>query len=159
MGIGHKFRLAIMGWAIVAASSGAAFACNPDRATISGDFGRATFSVQVADTTATRAKGLMHVETLPTLSGMLFVYEAPKPVSFWMRNTLIPLDMLFAGSDGTILRIHPDAIPLDETVINGGENVQFVLEINGGLASRLGIKEGDTLEHPAIFENVGRRCE
>jgi uncharacterized membrane protein (UPF0127 family) len=139
--------------------SGAAQAeCRDDRVTVFGDFGQASFTVRVADDPAERAQGLMHVEAMATLEGMLFVYEAPQPASFWMENTLIPLDMLFAGADGTITAIHENAVPLDRTPIPGGDTVQFVLEINGGLAARLGIEPGDVLQHPAIGDAAARPC-
>ena len=133
-------------------------ACSIDRVTVFGDFGRANFNVTVADTPETKSKGLMHVEKLAMLEGMLFVYDAPQHATFWMRNTLIPLDMLFASADGTIKRIHANAVPLDETVIDGGQDIQFVLEINGGFASRLGIMEGDILQHPALGDESILPC-
>jgi uncharacterized membrane protein (UPF0127 family) len=127
--------------------------------TIEGDFGRASFSVTVADDDQERSRGLMFVEEMPTMTGMLFVYESPRRASFWMRNTLIPLDMLFADETGTITRIHENAVPLDETPIDGGEGVQFVLEINGGLAARLGIAEGDAMQHPAFGPDAVLTCD
>jgi uncharacterized membrane protein (UPF0127 family) len=140
--------------------AGAALAtCSEDRVTVTGDFGRANFSVTVADDNAERSRGLMFVEEMPTMTGMLFVYETPRRASFWMRNTLIPLDMLFADPTGRITRIHENAVPLDETSIDGGEGVQFVLEINGGLAARLGIEEGDVMQHPAFGEVAAAPCE
>lgn len=108
------------------------------------------FRVEVADTPESRAQGLMFRESMPRFSGMLFVYEAPGPVAFWMRNTLIPLDMLFFDPSGLLTHVHANARPLDETPIPGGENVLYVLEINGGLAETLGIAEGAVLRHPAI---------
>lgn len=115
--------------------------------------------MSVADTPEERNRGLMFVDEMSMGTGMLFVYDTPSFASFWMRNTLIPLDMLFAGPDGTVTRIHANAVPLDETPIAGGENVQFVLEINGGLAARLGIEEGAILQHPAIpQETAARPC-
>lgn len=134
----------------VAVMGSAAAACGPDRVEISGAWGRAAFRVALADTPEARAQGLMFVEAMPLSEGMLFVYDTPRPASFWMRNTLIPLDIIFAGSDGVITRVHPNAVPLDETPIPGGEAVQFVLEINGGLAARIGISPGDQLRHPII---------
>lgn len=112
------------------------------------------FSVEVADTDAERAQGLMHRETLPKSSGMLFVYETPRRAGFWMKNTLIPLDMIFADVTGLVTRVHENAKPLDTTSIDGGENVAFVLEINGGLAKRLGITEGWALRHAAIDQTT-----
>lgn len=136
-------------WALVSTSA-LAQGCAPDRVMVSGAWGRAVFSVTVVDTAETRAQGLMHVEEMPTMAGMLFVYDAPHRAGFWMRNTLIALDMMFAGPDGTIQRVHENARPLDETVIDGGDGVQYVLEINGGLARRFGIGAGDRLHHPQI---------
>ena len=124
--------------------------CADDKVSVKGDWGQATFTVAVADDIQERAQGLMHVESMPTLVGMLFVYDAPQSVSFWMKNTLIPLDMLFVGADGEIMKIHENAVPGDLTPIPGGDNIQFVLEINGGLSSRLGIAEGDMMQHPSF---------
>lgn len=136
--------------ALLLAAGPAAAECAPDRVTIEGGFGRAGFQVQVADEPAEWRQGLMGVPSMGTLQGMLFVYDEPGPRSFWMANTLIPLDILFADASGTITRVHENAVPLDETSIPGGEEVQFVLEVNGGLAARLGIAAGDRMAHPAI---------
>lgn len=132
--------------------------CADDRITIRGDFGQATFTIDVADDARERAQGLMFVEELPLLSGMLFIYEQPQSVSFWMKNTLIPLDMLFASPTGEILHIHENAIPGDTTSISGGEGVQMVLEINGGLSSRLGIAAGDVMQHPSFGTDAILPC-
>lgn len=121
---------------------------------ISGEFGTAAFSIAIADEPQERAQGLMHVEALPQFSGMLFIYEAPQSASFWMRNTLIPLDMLFADEDGVIRHIHANAVPLDETPIYGGEDIKYVLEINGGLSKKLGLDLGDQLSHAALEVDV-----
>ncbi|MEQ6203758.1 DUF192 domain-containing protein [Sulfitobacter sp. HNIBRBA2951] len=130
-------------------------ACPTDRVSISGGFGKAQFGVDVADDDATRATGLMHVENLPMSRGMLFVYPRPQPLSFWMRNTLIELDMLFLDSFGVIRHIHHRAQPGDETVISPGKlPLLGALEINGGLAKRLGIKVGDVLRHPAFVSTA-----
>jgi uncharacterized membrane protein (UPF0127 family) len=137
---------------------GAAAQCSPDRVTLKGGFGQANFTVDIADDPQERAQGLQGVESMPTLQGMLFVYDAPGPASFWMENTLIPLDMLFAGADGTITAIHENARPLDRTPIPGGDAVQYVLEINGGLARRLGIEVGDVMQHPAIGPGAALPC-
>ena len=79
--------------------------------------------------------------------GMIFPYDPPQPVAFWMRNTLIPLDMIFVRADGRIARI-ATARPLDETPVPAGEPVAAVLESAGGRAAELGISEGDTVEWP-----------
>ena len=154
----HRLIAAISALVLVG-SAARADVCAPDRVAVIGDFGRASFTVDVADDDAERSQGLMHVDQMPRFSGMLFVYPSPRPANFWMRNTLIPLDMIFAGPDGAILTVHPNAVPLDETVIAGGDGVQFVLEINGGMAARLGIEVGDALQHPMITEKPLHGCE
>lgn len=134
----------------VAFGSDAAAACRVDRVELRGPFGSAAFTVEVADDAAERARGLMFREKLPVSSGMLFVYERPQPVSFWMENTLIPLDMIFADAEGRVTKVHENAVPRDRTPIPGEGDVLVVLEINGGLARAIGIAEGAELRHPAI---------
>lgn len=125
--------------------------CSPARVSIKGEFGTAAFNVDVADTDATRARGLMHVAEMPLSRGMLFVYDRPQRMGFWMRNTLIELDMLFVDTNGVIQHIHHRAQPHDETVITPGpQRLKAALEINGGLARRLGISVGDRMHHPAF---------
>ena len=131
---------------------GACAACAPDVVELRGPSGQQRFTVEVADDGAERAQGLMFRESMPSSAGMLFVYEEPQAVSFWMKNTLIPLDMIFADETGRVTRVHSNAIPGDTTPIQGGEGVRFVLEINGGLAARMGIAEGSELRHPAIAQ-------
>lgn len=129
---------------------GAAPACRADTVFLRGDFGVARFTVDVAATHRERSRGLMHVESLPSDRGMLFVYPSPRRVSFWMKNTLIPLDMIFADRRGVVTKVHARAVPGDTTAIPGGRGVQYVLEINGGLAGSLGIAPGAQLRHPSI---------
>lgn len=142
-------------------SAGVASAnCDDSHVDLKGDWGTARFSVEIADTDAERAQGLMNRPSMPRGAGMLFVYPYAQSVSFWMRNTLIPLDMLFIDPDGAVLRIHENAIPLDETGISGGRGVLAVLEINGGLSSDLGINVGTVLRHPAFDgENAVWPCD
>ncbi len=125
-------------------------ACRDDTLYIRGDFGKARFTVDVVRTAEERAQGLMNVKFMPTSKGMLFVYPAPQPVAFWMKNTLIPLDMIFADRHGVVVKVHHNAIPGDLTSIPGGDQVQFVLEINGGWAKLLRIEEGAQIRHPAV---------
>lgn len=124
--------------------------CRDDRVTLRGDWGQARFGVEVADDPAERARGLMHRESLPASRGMLFVYDRPQRMSFWMRNTLIPLDIIFLDSSGRVIRVHENARPRDETPIPSGGIARYVLEINGGFARRLGIDVGTELRHTAI---------
>ncbi len=132
------------------ATGAAAADCDPARVDLRGDWGSARFTVEVAETVAERSLGLMNRPSMPASAGMLFVYEHPQRVAFWMENTLIPLDMLFLSADGVVQRIHRNAVPLDRTHIPGGDDIQYVLEINGGMAALLGIDEGAELRHPSI---------
>lgn len=136
-------------WATVGQASGAA-ACRPDLVELRGPFGQVRFTVELADTEPARARGLMFRETLPRSAGMLFVYPRPVRAQFWMKNTLIPLDMIFADPSGRVTRVHSNAVPGDLTTIDGGAGVLAVLEINGGLAARLGIAPGAELRHPTF---------
>ena len=98
------------------------------------------FDVELALNDAERARGLMFREKLGPYDGMLFDFYQEAPVSFWMKNTLIPLDMVFIAGDGTIRHIHANAVPLSTDTIPSGFPVRAVLEINGGSAKLLGIK-------------------
>ena len=132
--------------------------CSEDTVSVRGEFGTARFTVAVADDHAERAQGLMFVEQMATMEGMLFVYDRPQSVSFWMRNTLIPLDMVFVGADGVIDNIHAMAQPLDETGIFGGDEIQYVLEINGGMAERLGLEPGGEMQHISFDQDTAWPC-
>lgn len=112
---------------------------------------RQTFKVEVARNDADRAQGLMFRRTMPADQGMLFDFGRVEPVSMWMQNTYLPLDMLFIRPDGTIARIAANTEPLSTRTISSGEPVLSVLELNAGTAARLGIKVGDRVEHP-IFK-------
>ena len=133
-------------------------ACRDDAVYLRGDFGTARFGVEIADDARERARGLMHRDSLPRSRGMLFIYGRPTYVSFWMRNTLIPLDMLFLDEHGVVQRVHHMATPLDETPIPGGHDILAVLEINGGLAKAMGLDEGTQLLHPAFGRDAAWPC-
>ena len=111
---------------------------------------RHAFAVEIARTPAEMERGLMFRDRLPPDHGMLFLYEGERPVSFWMKNTLIPLDLIFADSSGRILQIAERAVPLSTALISSEKPVRAVLEVNGGTAARLGIAVGDRLIHPAL---------
>ncbi|MFD1509737.1 DUF192 domain-containing protein [Lacimonas salitolerans] len=124
-----------------------------------GDWGQARFAVDLAQTAQERSRGLMFVEQMPRGKGMLFVYPRPGPVAFWMKNTLIPLDMIFMDATGTVRHVHHDAVPGDLTSIEGGRDTLAVLEINGGLARAIGIVPGSQMRHPAFdAENAAWPC-
>ena len=109
------------------------------------------FRVDLAVTEAERGRGLMYRRDLPERRGMLFDFKREQEVSMWMRNTYIPLDMLFIRDDGRIHRIAEKTEPLSERVIPSGGPVRAVLELNGGTARKLGIAPGDRVSHP-IFK-------
>lgn len=114
------------------------------------DSGCYEFDVELALTPAERQVGLMNRQHLDDRAGMLFRFDQVRLVTMWMRNTLIPLDMIFVRSDGVIAHIHQNARPLDESVISSREPVAYVLEINGGKAAELGVKPGHRIAHPLI---------
>lgn len=124
--------------------------CTAEVVEVRGAGGVARFSVEVADTGAERAQGLMNRPDMASAAGMLFVYEVPQRAGFWMKNTLIPLDMIFMDERGVVVGVHENAVPQDLSGIDGGEGIRFVLEINGGLARPLGLGPGSVMRHPAV---------
>jgi uncharacterized membrane protein (UPF0127 family) len=153
-------RLVFALWVLILWAPGAVAACRDDAVDLQGPWGKIRFSVEIVDTDETRARGLMFRERLARMAGMLFVFDAPTRAVFWMENTLIPLDMLFIGADGRVQHIHENARPMDRTPIDGGRDVLFVLEINGGLVAQLGITPGSEMRHPRIDPALALwRCE
>lgn len=108
------------------------------------------FSVEIADDNAERAQGLMNRHSMDRDHGMLFIYDKDQPVSFWMKNTYIPLDLIFISSEGVVRRVSMNAEPHDLDGIPSGEPVRAVLEVNAGTAIALGIKPGDRVRHAAF---------
>jgi uncharacterized protein len=117
--------------------------------------GPARFTVEMATTSPQQQTGLMFRKTLAPNAGMLFDFVTESPQSFWMKNTLIPLDMVFIKANGTIVRIAANTTPLSEDPVPSYEPVRAVLEIPGGRAAELGMQPGDRAIHP-IFRNAGR---
>jgi uncharacterized membrane protein (UPF0127 family) len=115
--------------------------------TIDSASGKHKFVVEVARTPEEQERGLMFRRELAPDRGMIFPYDPPVNAAFWMKNTLIPLDMVFVRADGTIARI-ATAQPLDETPVPAGEPVALVLEIAGGRAQQLDVKAGDKVSWP-----------
>lgn len=109
--------------------------------------GRFEFEVELAVTPQERARGLMFRESLADDRGMLFDFGAPKAVTMWMRNTYIPLDIVFIRADGSISRIARNTEPMSDRIIASGEPVSAVLELRGGLTSERGIAAGDQVIH------------
>jgi uncharacterized membrane protein (UPF0127 family) len=110
------------------------------------------FNVELATTEPERERGLMFRKELPQGQGMLFDFFTDQPVSFWMHNTYIPLDMIFIRHDGVIVRVAENTKPLSDDLVPAGAPVRAVLEVTGGTARQLGIKAGDKVINP-IFGN------
>jgi len=137
--------------AVVVLLLGVASACSADNRAVfhtsKGDF---PFSIEIADTEASRERGLMFRTSLAPDAGMLFDYHREQQTSFWMQNTLIPLDMIFISADGIVKTIHVNARPMDTTSIPSEVPVRFVMEIPGGRSVEIGLKVGDRFEQPRV---------
>jgi hypothetical protein len=143
--------LVIAGLMLALCAVGSAHAaCTPGSLDLRWPGGQAHFTVEVAADQAAREKGLMFRDHMASSAGMIFVYQAPTHARFWMKNTLIPLDMIFADETGRVTVVHSDAVPQDLTPIDGGEGVMYVIEINGGLAKRIGIAAGAEMRFDLI---------
>lgn len=108
------------------------------------------FTIELALTPAQQEQGLMFRQSLAANAGMLFVFPDDETAVFWMKNTLIPLDMLFIAANGRILDLHERAVPMSEATISSKVPVRAVLEVNGGTVARLGIKDGDLVHAAAL---------
>ena len=118
-----------------------------EQLTIDTANGPVNFEVEIADNDAERAQGLMFRQTLPGYRGMLFDFQEPQRVSFWMRNTILPLDIIFIGVDGRILNIADHTTPYSEEGIPSDGVARGVLEIGAGRAETLGVRPGDRVRH------------
>jgi uncharacterized protein len=152
-----RFRMAIVALLALLASGTAAradqvAAFNKSAITIDTVAGPRHFAIELARTPEQQELGLMFRPSLAPDAGMLFDFGETKPASFWMKNTLIPLDMLFITADGRVADIHEHAEPLSEAVIASHVPVRAVLEIKGDTVAQLGIRVGDVVHHP-IFHN------
>ena len=115
--------------------------------------GRHVFTVEVATTPASRRRGLMHRRSMAPDAGMLFDYGRAAHAAMWMKNTFIPLDMLFIGGDGLILKIAERTMPHSLETMTSDGPVRAVLEVNAGTVARLGIRTGDLVRH-VLFANM-----
>ena len=133
----------------LAASAGArAQGGELDSLEIATSTGRHAFQVEIANNDATREHGLMDRRYMAADHGMLFEFDREAPVSFWMKNTYIPLDMIFIAPSGAVTHIAANAEPLSERVIPSGKPCVAVLELNGGTAASIGLNVGDKVRHP-----------
>jgi len=128
--------------------AGSALSAGRQTLEIASKTGVHAFAVEMAVTEAERAQGLMNRKSLPEGQGMLFDFQRDQEVGFWMKNTYIPLDMIFIRSDGRIMRIAENTEPLSERIVPSNGAVRAVLEVIGGTARKLGIAPGDRVAHP-----------
>ena len=127
---------------------------DPDPLTVETVHGERSFTVEIADDPGERERGLMFREDMDDTHGMLFVFEEQRDVGFWMKNTPMPLDLVFIAQDGTIKAIKP-GVSMSEAMISPGVPVRFVLELKAGIAARNGIVDGDKARHRAINQAPG----
>ena len=147
--IGVRLWAALAVVAIVAlAAGGAARSDGLEALQIVTAGGAHDFQVEIARDDASRARGLMDRRFMPPDHGMLFEFDREAPEAFWMKDTYIPLDMIFISRTGVVTNIVADAEPLSERTIPSGPPCMAVLELNGGAAARIGLKVGDKVRHP-----------
>ncbi|MGX1309448.1 uncharacterized membrane protein (UPF0127 family) [Amorphus suaedae] len=140
---------AVLAFLLLATPVGA-FAASTDLTIVTADGATHAFTVEIADDPMERARGLMFREQMAPDHGMLFDFAREDEVSFWMKNTPLSLDMLFAKADGTIVSIAENTTPQSTEAIPAGAPVRFVLEVVGGTAAKLGIAPGDRIEHARV---------
>jgi uncharacterized membrane protein (UPF0127 family) len=138
------FRAAVLAFGIVFfAAPAPAQTANLQKIEVASKSGTHSFQVEIAANDEQRARGLMYRKDLPEGRGMLFDFKREQDVGFWMKNTYIPLDMIFIRADGTVRRIAANTEPLSERSVPAGGPVRYVLEVIGGTAGKLGIEPGD----------------
>ena len=131
---------------ITYATSDAQASCENNKLTIFSAMSKHVFYVEIADDSIKRANGLMFKKSLKDFDGMVFLYDKPSRLVFWMKNTLIPLDIIFFDERGIIKKIYVGATTLSKKKIFGGSNLIGALEIGGNLTSKLGFSEGDSIQ-------------
>jgi uncharacterized membrane protein (UPF0127 family) len=114
------------------------------------DGDKLVFNIELATTNEQQMRGLMFRETMAANAGMLFLYPQERIITMWMKNTILPLDMIFADRQGVVVSVHANAVPYSEDVISSRAPALAVLEVNAGTAAKLGIREGDRLVHPGF---------
>jgi uncharacterized membrane protein (UPF0127 family) len=138
------FRAALLAFGILFfAAPAPAQTANLQKIDVASKSGTHSFLVEIAANDEQRARGLMYRKDLPEGRGMLFDFKREQDVGFWMKNTYIPLDMIFIRADGTVRRIAANTEPLSERSVPAGGPVRYVLEVIGGTAGKLGIEPGD----------------
>ncbi len=120
------------------------------KATITAGDTRHEFTIEIAQTPEQLQHGLMFRRSMPANHGMLFLFPKPQPITMWMKNTYIPLDMLFLNEEGVIVDIHENAVPESLAIIAAKKPTQMVLEVNAGTVARLGLSIGQTLTYESL---------
>ena len=133
-------------------------ACEPEFLKIKFNQTQTKIKVELAETFQERKRGLMFRKNLDLGSGMLFVYESPRTVNFWMKNTQIPLDIAFADERGVITRVVQNTLPYSLDLIPGGKNIQYVVEVNAGNSTKLNLFEGAYIQHEKLTEAAIWQC-
>ena len=139
---------AMMGRAVAQGSGLQAF--SKSTLEIEAQDGKHRFKVEIAQSPRQQAQGLMFRRRLAADAGMLFLYGQPQIIKMWMKNTFIPLDMIFIGANGRIVSIVERTIPQSLETVSSAKPANAILEVNGGTVSRLGIRAGDRVRHPAL---------
>ena len=146
-------KLAVIVFSVVCLRSTPALAgCAPDVVDFRWPDGKAHFSVEISHDPAERAKGLMFRRELPENAGMLFLYDQPQPAAMWMKNTIIPLDMIFIAAGGKVHRIVSHTVPHSTEAIASEGDVVAVLELNAGQADKMALRIGDKVVYPGLAE-------
>ena len=144
----RRAALIVFAWLVIALMPSLA-ACKPEPGitiVAPDNTVRGEVKVAIAASPETRELGLMWVSHLPDNGGMIFIFPQPQAANFWMKNTMIPLDMLFADSDGKVIGIVANAKPYSESLLGGFANTLYVLEVNGGYVAKHHIAVGDIMK-------------
>ncbi|KAF2992158.1 DUF192 domain-containing protein [Methylocystis sp. MJC1] len=144
------FRALLPALILFVAIVGARAETSLERLEIVTSTGTHEFRVEVADKPSERAKGLMYRKSMPEDQGMLFDFHVEGPVMMWMKNTYLPLDMIFVSRQGVVTKVAANTVPMSEEVISSGGPAYAVIELNAGAADKIGIKAGDQIRHPAF---------
>lgn len=146
-------RLALLSLSLLLATAAVAQTLETSPLAIRSDETEHVFTVEIANDSEEIRRGLMDRTEMAPDAGMLFDFGEPREANMWMKDTILPLDMLFITADGQVIAIAHDTVPGSLRTINPGVSVKGVLELNAGTAARLGIEPGDIVEHP-IFGNA-----
>jgi uncharacterized protein len=150
---GFARALAVNLLALQLLAQAGAFAAGTGTLVLKTETGDYSFNIEVATTTREQALGLMFRRSLPENTGMLFLYDPPQPTAMWMKNTLIPLDIVFIAPDGKVLRIESNTEPFSTAVIPSEGAISAVLELNAGQADKIGLKRGDKVIYPGLAKD------